>query len=163
VIEEQAVVIAINGKQVVVESEVKSSCHGCQQSENCASGQVARALPKRKLVTEIHSELHLNPGDKVIIGLEEKPLLTSAAQVYLLPLAGLLLGAVGGQFMLQQGLFNSELPTIILSFFSAYAGFRLARYLQKRQGKEQQKFPGCQPIIVRRLDQRKQLNSSENK
>jgi len=58
-IEEQATVVAINDNNVTVTSDIKSACSGCQQVDNCGSGQVAKAFPQKKLsmnLISIHRE-----------------------------------------------------------------------------------------------------------
>ena len=92
-IEELAIVTRVDSNSVFVESELKSTCHGCEQSNTCASGQVAKALPKKQLKLSIPTKLSLNVGDKVVIALPQGNLLSAAAQTYLMPLAGVFLFA----------------------------------------------------------------------
>ena len=53
-IEEQATVVAINDNNVTVTSDIKSACSGCQQVDNCGSGQVAKAFPQKKTLDELN-------------------------------------------------------------------------------------------------------------
>jgi len=129
---------------VKVESEIKSSCSGCKQVDNCGSGQVAKAFPQTKLSLDLETHLPVKVGDTVVLGLSDKHLLLSAWQVYLWPILGLIAASVLGQWFVEQQIFVHELLAIVLGFFGGYLGFILARYQQKR-GKY------CQLLIPRIL------------
>ena len=129
---------------VKVESEIKSSCSGCKQVDNCGSGQVAKAFPQTKLTLDLETSLPLKVGDTVVLGLSDKHLLLSAWQVYLWPILGLIIASALGQWFVEQQIFVHELLAILLGFFGSYVGFYLARHQQKR-GKY------CQLLIPRIL------------
>ncbi len=146
-IEEQATVIAINQTKITVESTVKSSCSGCQQVENCGSGQIAKAFPQKKIQLTLSTERQVNVGDTVVIGLSESILLKSAWQVYIWPLIGLVLGAFWGQWLVENHYITFEFIAILLSLVGGYCGFLLAR-------KQQIKLSNCPkwaPTLVRVL------------
>jgi sigma-E factor negative regulatory protein RseC len=117
---------------VKVESEIKSSCSGCKQVDNCGSGQVAKAFPQTKLSLELDTSLPVKVGDTVVLGLSDKYLLLSAWQVYLWPIIGLILASVLGQWFVEKQIFIHELLAISLGCFGGYLGFLLARHQQKR-------------------------------
>lgn len=129
---EKAIVVAVEHEQITVTSEIKSACSGCQQVDNCGSGQISKAIPQRKLTMDINSKLALKVGDEVLIGLSEKKLLRTAFQVYLWPLLGLILFALIGQYLMIKSIFTSELLVIALSFIGGYLGFYAAKYQQSR-------------------------------
>ena len=85
-IEENATVVSIHlteneaadnivSNKITVESEIKSSCSGCKQVDNCGSGQVAKAFPQPKLSIDLYTDLPVKIGDTVVIGLSDKHLL----------------------------------------------------------------------------------------
>ncbi|NQZ22213.1 MAG: SoxR reducing system RseC family protein [Colwellia sp.] len=117
---------------VKVESEIKSSCSGCKQVDNCGTGQVAKAFPQKKLSLDLETSLPVKVGDTVVLGLSDKHLLLSAWQVYLWPILGLILASVLGQWFVEQQIFIHELLAILLGVFGSYVGFYLARHQQKR-------------------------------
>jgi sigma-E factor negative regulatory protein RseC len=142
-IEENATVVAIHkaiertsdlsiSNNVTVESEIKSSCSGCKQIDNCGSGQVAKAFPQPKLKLELETNLPVKIGDVVVLGLSDKHLLSSAWQVYLWPLLGLVIASMLGQWLIEQQILNHELLAITLGILGGYVGFLLARHQQKR-------------------------------
>lgn len=149
VIKELANVIAIDDKQVTVTSQIKSSCSGCAQVDNCGSGQIAKALPQAKLTLSLpydknRLESNFKIGDCVVLALPEKHILSSAGQVYLLPLVGLIVFSAIGQFLLSQQVLSHELLALALGVTGGYLGYRLAKYQQK-QGQGSEKL---QPKII---------------
>lgn len=131
-IEENATIIAIKGEKITVTSELKSACSGCQQVDNCGSGQVAKAFPTKQLFLTVKSSLPLQLGDKVILGLNESALLSSAWQVYLWPLFGLLIAGWFGQWLLNINMFSHEIVAIFFALIGGYSGFLLARNQQRK-------------------------------
>tara|TARA_B110000238_G_C16048118_1_gene404836 strand:- start:147 stop:635 length:489 start_codon:yes stop_codon:yes gene_type:complete len=133
--EELATVVAIDlinthCSKITVESQIKSTCSSCHQIDSCGSGQVSKALPQKKLIVELTTELPVKLGDTVVLGLSEKGLLQTAWQVYLWPLIGLIMFSGLGQYLVQQTIFTSEIYGIILGCSGGYLGHRLARFWQ---------------------------------
>ena len=146
-IEEQATVISVESGQVVVESVVKSSCSGCQQVDSCGSGQVAKAFPQKKMRYQLVTDQSLSPGDQVIIGLSEKLLLSTAWQVYLWPLIGLMAFAALGQWLVERAILPHELLAVLLSILGGYLGFFLARHRQQATSEAPQWAPTLVKIL----------------
>ena len=132
--EEKAKVVAISKDMVTIESLIKSACSGCQQVDNCGSGQVSKALPQKRLSVNVLSDLPLSVGDEVVIGLSEKHLLSVAWQVYLWPLIGLISFGLLGQYFMSLQIFTSEPVAILLSILGGYLGFRVAKRRQQHVG-----------------------------
>ncbi len=148
-IKELANVVAIDAGQVTVTSQIKSTCSGCAQVDTCGSGQIAKALPQAKLTLTLPYDIKttgtiLKPGDCVILALPEKHILSSAGQVYLLPLFGLITFSAVGQWLLKQQILPHELFAIALGITGGYLGYRLAKFQQKH-GKQSEKL---QPKII---------------
>lgn len=148
-IKELANVVAIGVGEITVTSQIKSSCGGCAQVDTCGSGQVAKALPQAKLTLTLPYDTNaqkntLKLGDSVMLALPEKHVLSSAGQVYLLPLFGLITGSAIGQWLLKQQVFSHELFALALGVAGGYLGYRFAKFQQK-QGK---KSACLQPEII---------------
>lgn len=131
-IEEKARVVELKDNGVVVESVVKSACSHCEQVDNCGSGQISKAIPSKRLTVTLSTELPVSVGDDVLLGLSEKHLLSTAWQVYLYPLFGLMLFGFLGQYAIKVGIFTAEPIAILMSFLGGYLGFLWARYQQKK-------------------------------
>jgi len=148
VIEEQAKVVSIEDNSTfIVESTVKSTCSGCQQLESCGSGQISKAFPQKKLTYRLHSDEIVNVGDNVVIGLSESILLSSAWQVYMWPLLGLISASLLAQWLLVDTLFAHELFALMIGVLGGYIGFIAAK-------SKQAQISNCQkwtPSLIRNL------------
>ncbi|MEI6893637.1 MAG: SoxR reducing system RseC family protein [Colwellia sp.] len=147
-IKELANVVAIDAATITVTSQIKSTCSGCAQVDTCGSGQIAKALPQAKLTLTLPYDFNtlgkVKHGDCVVLALPEKYMLSSAAQVYLLPLLGLLTFSAVGQFLLKQHILPHELFALGFGLTGGYLGYRFAKY-QQQQGKQSEKL---QPKII---------------
>ncbi|ALO35719.1 transcriptional regulator [Colwellia sp. MT41] len=148
-IKELANVVAIEAGQVTVTSQIKSACSGCAQVDSCGSGQIAKALPQAKLTLTLPYDRNvigqtLKLGDSVVLTLPEKHVLSSAGQVYLLPLFGLITFSAVGQWLVNQQILAHELIALGLGLIGGYLGYRLAKFKQK-QGKNSENL---QPKII---------------
>ena len=150
--EELATVTAIDNDKITVVSQIKSSCNSCSQVDACASGQVAKAIPHKKLSftllkpTSLENQT-INIGDCVILTLPEVDVLQSAWQVYLLPVFGLFSFSALGQWLMLEGILPHELMALSVGILGGYLGYRLAKYLQNQPAKRER----LQPKILRVL------------
>jgi len=155
-IKELANVVTVEAGQVTVSSQIKSSCSGCAQIDTCGSGQVAKALPQAKLSLTLPYDVNtlgreLKQGDCVVIAIPEEHVLSSAGQVYLLPLFGLIVFSGLGQWLFKQQILPHELIALALGITGGYLGYKLAKYNQKH-GKQSEKL---QPKIIEVLPTKK--------
>lgn len=150
--EELAEVVAIENGMISVLSQVKSSCNSCSQVSTCASGQVAKAIPHKKLSFTVPQSALLDNqsiqvGDCVVLALPETDVLRSAWQVYLLPVIGLISFSAVGHYLTMQEILAHELLALGLGLVGGYLGYRLAKYLQNRPEYQNK----LQPKILRVL------------
>ncbi|BBL76054.1 SoxR reducing system RseC family protein [Methylomagnum ishizawai] len=97
-IEEEALVTHVEADQVWVEKPRQSACAACKTP--CATAGVADYLEQGKpdlarLV--VSSPIEVRAGDRVVLGIEEGAIVKGSFAIYLLPLLGLLAGAILGQ------------------------------------------------------------------
>ena len=149
--EELATVVHVDNNTVSIMSEVKSACSGCQQVDNCGSGQVAKAFPTKKLSLTLESDLHLKVGDTVVLGLSDACLLQSAWQVYLFPLIGLISFAGVGQYFISNGTLPHELFGVVLSALGGYLGYSLAKNKQSSSKNKARLTPKILRILTERI------------
>ncbi|WNC69411.1 SoxR reducing system RseC family protein [Thalassotalea nanhaiensis] len=145
-IEETATVVAVDGNQVIVKSTIKSTCHSCNQQDDCGSGQIAKAIPHKALTTRFENTTQLKIGDEVVIGLSERSVISSALQVYMLPLFAMILFAAIGQFILVEQHQMHELLALALAISGGYLGHIFAKTLQTKQ----QTQHNLQPKLLRK-------------
>ena len=155
--EELATVTSINKDHITVVSQIKSSCNSCSQVQTCASGQVAKAIPHKKLSFKLHntdlpSKQSINVGDCVILTLPEVDLLSSAWQVYLLPILGLFSSSALGQWLVQIQILTHELFALPFSVLGGYLGYRIAKSLQSRPNIREKLQPQVLRVLPKPLD-----------
>ncbi|CAN7205592.1 SoxR reducing system RseC family protein [Pseudomonas sp. LjRoot71] len=142
-IEEQGRVIAVEAGAVWVETLRQSTCSSCSVKAGCGQGLLDQlgVAGKRGHVRAL-SDLSLNVGDSVVIGVREELLVRGSLLVYLLPLLGLFAAAV-----LAEQLALSE-PWVI---FSALCGFVGACAGVRWRSRQIAADPALQPVVLRAL------------
>lgn len=103
-IEEQAVVVGVDGDKVLLEVVRSKPCGLCGQTRGCGISLWGRLLGHRTKVFRAENQINAQAGDMVVVGVDEKALLAGSLAVYGVPLFMLLAGAVvGGMFAPAQG------------------------------------------------------------
>lgn len=90
-IKQNVIVSKIENNQVWIENQQKTACSSCLQKDSCSTSLLEKWLPKRMVAVD--SELTLNPGDEVIVAIDERQLIQATLLLYLLPLLVMFLGA----------------------------------------------------------------------
>jgi len=102
--EEIAVITAVERRNklqyIRVETQIKSTCGGCQANDDCGTGIVAKAFSPKKEHLYLPCEQAAKVGQEVKLGIPEERLLSASALVYLLPLMAMLGAAMATQFSL---------------------------------------------------------------
>lgn len=143
-IEERAVVAEAGAGYAWVDIQRRSACGSCQASGGCGSAMLAKAWGVRATRARARSNLSLQPGDEVIVGLAEGALLRGALLAYLLPLALLLAGALlGGAAFAGAG----EEPVILSGALGLGLGFWAMRVMSRRFDQDAR----FQPVVLRRV------------
>ena len=142
-IEEQARVMETGKGYAWVEIERRSACGSCQAGDGCGTATLAKFWSGRRVRTRALSELPLQSGDEVIVGLADGVLLRGALLAYLLPLALLLAGALLGEAAFAGA---SEELVILSGALGLGLGFLAVRAMSRRF-REDVRF---QPVVLRR-------------
>ncbi|MGC9457631.1 MAG: SoxR reducing system RseC family protein [Halothiobacillaceae bacterium] len=150
-VEEAARVIESGDGFAWVETQRKHACGGCQARNGCGVGLLHQALGIKARPVRVIDPLGVRPGEEVVIALRDTALVSGAARVYLLPLIGMLVGAVTGHAL------QGELGAILLGIAGLMGGFALVSRLGNRVADN----PDYQPVIVRRHSQAVSLDCLE--
>ncbi|MDO9106091.1 MAG: SoxR reducing system RseC family protein [Methylovulum sp.] len=97
-IEESAIVVKVDNRQVWVSNAQHGVCCGCQQKSACSTQALASILSKKPV--PVDSEFMLTIGDAVIVGIDESVLLRASLLLYLAPLVALFIGAAVASWLL---------------------------------------------------------------
>lgn len=121
-IEETAQVLRLHDRMAEVVTQRQSACGHCAAKNGCGTSLLATWFPQRQLVFRLNNDIHAAAGDTVIIGLDEAFLQRSSLLLYALPLLGLLVGAVAGEY----GFSLLEWPTELGAILSGLLGLSAA-------------------------------------
>ncbi|MFL0797020.1 MAG: SoxR reducing system RseC family protein [Cellvibrionaceae bacterium] len=101
-LEENGKIVAIEDDCLWVETIQKTACGTCAAEKGCGTSVLGRYLSKAnfiRVLLEGRERSCYSVGDTVKIGIPEDVVVKASLFVYLLPLAGLLLGAILGDFI----------------------------------------------------------------
>ncbi len=130
-LEEMGVVTQVKEDLAEVEAQPKAGCGSCSAHGSCGTSLVASLFPGRRRRFVARNPVGAKPGDRVILGLDETALQVASLMLYLVPLMGLLGGAVAGAMLWPGG---SEWPSILLGAVGMALAFSLVRgWSRKRQ------------------------------
>ena len=96
-IEEHAVVVAVEAGIAEVEIQRRSGCNACSARAACGVSLLDRVLGRRPQRLVLTNKLDAAQGEEIIIGMPEGALLKAALAAYMLPLFALLGGALIGE------------------------------------------------------------------
>lgn len=138
---------------VQVEVQLKSACNHCSNSDNCGASSVAKAFGTKVQRFSIVSHKPCKEGDILKLGLSESVVLKAAALVYMMPLFGLFVGAILGQWLASVVSLSPDLSSLVGAIIGAVLfwmfGKRKARQLEAQ----------AQPVILAYIGQPIATNS----
>ncbi|WP_020682201.1 SoxR reducing system RseC family protein [Marinobacterium rhizophilum] len=142
--EEEAIVVAVDAGGIWVESDRTGACQSCSASKGCGQRALAEYASKRseRLLIDNPHGLVARVGDRVRVGIEEGSFLQASILLYTLPLVLLFLGGYLGSFY-----GTSELPSVVASFAGLAAGLWLARSAGQRLARSCRYQPVLMNII----------------
>jgi len=146
-IEETAIVSAVQGDYALLQTQRRSACQSCSVKQGCGTSVLSRVVGKKSTQLSVLNTLSVQVGDEVVIGLEENALVQGSLLVYTLPLLMLLLSAVLGEYWASSQGLNTEWAAIIfavLGFFLSLLVIRLGFFGSKLSQR-------IQPQMLRRV------------
>lgn len=100
----EGVVDEISGNMATVEVGVaESGCGRCHEVGGCGGQNLSRALCHKKRRIILPNTLGAKVGDRVAVGMEDAAIGALATRTYVLPLLGILCGAIVGQHLVADG------------------------------------------------------------
>lgn len=85
-IEETGVVKKVQGAEVWIETQIKTTCGTCHVNKNCGTSVVAKAFTAKPELLKLTSTYALREGQMVKLGIPEEQLMGASMLVYLLPI-----------------------------------------------------------------------------
>ncbi|MEJ2464177.1 MAG: SoxR reducing system RseC family protein [Candidatus Thiodiazotropha sp.] len=145
-IEESATVLQVDDGYAIVTTQQRAACGSCDNKGSCSTTVLSGLFKRRQNQLKVLNPIAAQPGEEVVIGLQEQALLKVSLTAYLLPLACMLLSAIIAQAMSERFmLLFGELPTILGGLLGLIIGLYLFRALSRRRASD----PDYQAVILR--------------
>jgi sigma-E factor negative regulatory protein RseC len=96
---EEGTVVGIDGKMARVRVARGAACGGCSSQGACSPLEPTG----QEMVIRVENRLHARPGQRVVVGIDDRVVLRGAAWVYMLPLATFFAGYWLGARLLPVG------------------------------------------------------------
>ncbi|MCP3850276.1 MAG: SoxR reducing system RseC family protein [Gammaproteobacteria bacterium] len=148
-IEEQAIVLKVEGDYVWVQTQRQSSCGQCSVKSGCGTSLLSQILGNKATHVRCHNQhsQHLVQGERVLVGLHESALLSGSLLVYFVPLLAMIVFAGGGVLVASIILpGNVDLISIVSAFFGLFIGLRFSNVISKKQANL-----NFEPVIIKKL------------
>lgn len=126
-IEQEATVVRIDGDTAEVTTRRQSSCGSCSAKGGCGTSLIEAWFPQRVSRFRLKNDIGAHVGDTVVVGLDESKLRRGSLLLYALPLAGLILGAVLGEYLAQRSGHPSELGAVVFGLLGLSAALLQVR------------------------------------
>ncbi|OIR02880.1 SoxR reducing system protein RseC [mine drainage metagenome] len=93
-IEEYAVVTGCSDHQATLEVERRTACGLCGQKRGCGNATWGKLLGHKSQEFSADNPIGAHVGDSVVVGIDERAILSTTFFLYVVPLLGMLLGTV---------------------------------------------------------------------
>ncbi|MCJ8338720.1 MAG: SoxR reducing system RseC family protein [Pseudomonadales bacterium] len=120
-IEEQALVVAVESNQILVETSRNSACGKCSASNDCGQSAIAQWAAAKMINIPVSNpdNLSITIGDTVVVGIDEQSFVRASILLYLLPLVmmftiGLIVTAADGP---EWQVITASFSALVLSFY----------------------------------------------
>jgi len=141
-IEESGTVFEVRGPTALVRLKRSSACSGCASAGQCHAGR-----GESEQLLEARNDIGAAVGDAVRVAVSARAVINASARIYLLPVAGLLLGAGVAQVL--AGLFISAPAGANAAGFGGIAGAILGVLFGRSMGRRASSGGAPLPRITR--------------
>ncbi|MCW8955415.1 MAG: SoxR reducing system RseC family protein [Gammaproteobacteria bacterium] len=146
-IEETATVVAVEGPNVLLQTQRQSTCQSCSVKTGCGTSVVSQVVGQRSSQLTVENTLELKVGDEVVIGLLENSLVKGSLLIYALPVLLMLGSGLLGDALAQSYHYNRDLLGSGFALSGFVLSLPLVRWLINRTALKQQ----MQPHLIRKI------------
>jgi len=143
-LKEHGIVVEIKGEFAVIQTNRANSCISCAANKGCGTAGLSTIVSHKNTFVNVINHSGISVGDKVIISMDSRALLKSVLVLYLFPLLGMFVGALGGD-MLTVLLPFEETLTVLASFLGLIVGLKLAKRVTDKMSENTH----YQPAIIK--------------
>ncbi len=144
-----------NGDAIVI----MDRANGCSECSSSKTSHCEACLSGTKIQARALNEHHAEKGDIVSVSFSTEKLLKGAAALYLIPVAGVIIGAFIGSHFHEILMVSDSLGSIIIGFIGILSGFFIVRLISKRMNADQGMMPVISKIIYSCSEKRSAANS----
>jgi len=156
-IEEYAIVTKSEGTTATLEIERRTACGLCGQKRGCGNATWGKMLGHDSHDFTAENQINAKVGDSVVVGIDEQAVLSSAFFLYVVPLAGLLMGTLVANY-----LFKNQFYVILGAMLGLALGFLWVKGHLIGHDKSGVAFSKkYQAVILRLADDEARLDHSE--
>lgn len=145
-IEESATVLSVAGDRAWVETQRRRSCDGCAARHGCGSAALSKVLGIRRTRLQVISQIEVQPGDRVVLGLQEQALIRGSIAVYLIPILSMIALAMGAEVVFGTDSMSGDEPALA----GGLIGMILGMMWLKMFGRKVQADARYQAVLLRR-------------
>lgn len=155
-IEEFAVVTKRFDDHVMLEIERRTACGLCGQKRGCGNATWGKLLGHDSHEFPADNAINANVGDSVVVGIDERIVLSSAFYLYVVPLFTMLVGAV-----LADTLLNNEFYVMLAAALGLLLGFAWVKGHLVGYGKIKKPYgKKIRAVVLRHADETVSCNNS---
>ncbi len=146
-IEEYAIITAREENLAVLEIERRTACGLCGQKRGCGNATWGKLLGHKSQQFRAENGIDANVGDSVVVGIDERVILSSVFYLYIVPLLGMLIAAI-----LVDTFFNNELYVLLAAASGLLLGFLWVKWHLVGYGAAKKNCTQSLAVILRRAD-----------
>jgi sigma-E factor negative regulatory protein RseC len=133
--ETEATVVALSGNDAIVRTESQGGCGRCHEPGGCGGQSLSQMFCAKPREYALPNTVQAAVGDKVVLGVPEGVLNRTAMLAYVLPVVGVLLGAVLGRAW--AGSNSAAVTGAALGLFLGWLWLRRRRTVTELEGQLQ--------------------------
>lgn len=156
-IEEFAVVTQRVNENVTLEIERRTACGLCGQKRGCGNATWGKLLGHKASEFSAKNAIDANVGDSVVVGIEERAVLSSVFYLYIVPLLTMLIGAV-----LADTLLDNEFYVILAASLGLVLGFAWVKGHLVGYGRVKKSDAKYQAVVLRYADEPSSCKRANN-
>lgn len=146
-VEQEARVIMVEGDQLVLEAETKSSCNACEVKSGCGTSVLSKWVGKKFTRFHAKNTVDARVGDQVVVGLSEAALVRGSLAIYFLPLLGMIFFALAADALISP---DAGARDLMISL-SAFIGFGITLALCRTTLANERFKQELTPVVLRKV------------
>ncbi|HHJ35141.1 MAG TPA: polyurethanase [Gammaproteobacteria bacterium] len=146
-IEEQAQVVDIKDRKLVLQAQTQSACGGCAARKGCGTSLLSKVVGRK--FTQFYAENNINAkvGDTVVVGINEESLLKGSIVMYIIPVLSMLMFALLADHLLESSVSQRDLLIAV----STLSGLALGSLCSKWYFDRQSSITLYTPVVLRKI------------